>query len=283
MERIKQALERARAEREGAVVAGPGAAPREPTSPPRRPLRQTRSPVAEVKVAYTKTTTIPVDAERLRAQRIFLTEDADPAAEAYKVLRTHVLQRMRTNGWKTLAVTSPSEGNGKTITAINLAISLARDVNQTILLVDLDLRRPTLGRYFTEQHTLGISDYLTEGAELSDILINPGIERLVLLPGNHSFTQSSEMLSSPRMVQLVQELKSRYADRLTLFDMPPVLAGDDVIAFLPYLDAVMLVVEDGKTTKDDLYRAYELLGEKNILGTVLNKAADPSPHVGYYY
>ena len=124
-----------------------------------------------------------------------------------------------------------------------------------------------------EGPTRGLSDYLTEGADLADLLIHPGIERLVILPGNHSFTQSSEMLSSPRMVQLVQDLKTRYTDRLILFDMPPLLAGDDVIAFLPYVDAVMLVIEEGKTTKDELAQTYRLLGEKNIIGTVLNKSA----------
>ena len=233
---------------------------------------------------------MPVDAARLRERRIIVARDHDATgagyhdqvADAYKVLRTHVLQRMRTNGWRTLAVTSPGEGNGKTLTAINLAISLAREVNQTILLVDLDLRRPAIGRYLLDGPTRGLSDYLTEGAELSELLIHPGIERLVILPGNHSFTQSSEMLSSPRMVQLVQELKTRYADRLTLFDMPPLLAGDDVIAFLPYLDSVMLVIEEGKTTQDELEHAYQLLGEKNIMGTVLNKSDDSSSGVGYY-
>ena len=282
MERIKQALERARAERESAELAGPAPAVVTAPASARRPLRQTRPPAAEAKVAYTTTTTIPVDAEALREKRIVLTEEHDSVADAYKVLRTHVLQRMRTNGWKTLGVTSPGEGNGKTLTAINLAISLAREVNQTILLVDLDLRRPTLGHLFLGRPTRGISDYLTEGADLADLLVNPGIERLVLLPGNHSFTQSSEMLSSPKMVQLVQDLKTRYADRLTLFDMPPLLAGDDVLAFLPYLDAVMLVIEEGKTTTDELVRAYQLLGEKNIMGTVLNKSGDTSSGIGYY-
>lgn len=281
MERIKQALERARAEREALVAAVPAAATREATGV-RRPLRQTRPPLSEVKVAYTKTTTVPVDAVRLREQRIIVTEEHDPVADAYKLLRTRVLQRMRANGWKTLAVTSPGEGNGKTLTAINLAISLAREVNQTILLADLDLRRPSLGRYFVDSETLGISDFLTEGAALGDLLIHPGIERLVILPGHHSFTQSSEMLSSPRMVQLVDEIKSRYEDRLTLFDMPPLLAGDDVIAFLPFVDAVMLVVEEGKTTKDELRQAYQLLAEKNIIGTVLNKSAPASSGARYY-
>ncbi len=236
----------------------------------------------DVKVDYTRTTSIPINAEWLREQRIILSEGAEPFADAYKVLRTHVLQRMRVNGWKTLAVTSPGIGNGKTVTAINLAISLAREVNQTILLVDLDLRRPSIGRYFVKGRTLGISDYLTGEAELADLLINPGIERLVILPGNDSFTHSSEMLSSPRVIQLVDELKGRYQDRLILFDMPPLLAGDDVIAFLPYLDAVMLVVEEGKVTSEELQQAQDLLGEKKSMGIVLNKAEPGSAGAGYY-
>ena len=208
--------------------------------------------------------------------------DHDPAAAAYKVLRTHVLQRMRVNGWRTLAVTSPGEGNGKTITAINLAISLARDVKQTVLLVDLDLRRPSMASYFFDHAVPGLSDYITEDRPLSELLINPGIDRLVLLPGHHSFTHSSEVLCSPKMIELVEELKSRYEDRLILFDMPPVLASDDVLAFLPYLDAVMLVIEEGRTTKDELSHAYELLSEDKILGTVLNKSSEGAAVTGYY-
>ena len=281
MERIQQALERARAEREAGTLPNSPALASSPETLG-RPLRQTRPPVAEVQVAYTGTATIPVDPVRLRERRIFVTEEYDLAADAYKVLRTHILQRMRANGWKTLAVTSPGEGNGKTLTAINLAISLAREVNQTILLVDLDLRRPSLGRYFVDGPTLGLSDYLTEGVDVADLLIHPGIDRLVILPGNHSFTQSSEMLSSPRMVQLVQEFRTRYPDRLTLFDMPPLFAGDDVLAFLPYVDAVMLVIEEGKTTKGELAQAYELLGANNIIGTVLNKSEDSNSGIGYY-
>ena len=84
------------------------------------------------------------------------------------------------------------------------------------------------------------------------------------------------------MIQLVDELKGRYSDRLILFDMPPVLASDDVIAFSPYLDAVLLVVEEGKTTKDDILRAYALLDEEKIIGTVLNKSDQASSGVGYY-
>jgi len=283
VERIKEALARARAEREAQASLQPGQpATIAEGAVTRRTLRRTTPPVTEVKVNYSKTATVTVDPIHLRDKRIILTKEQSAVADAYKVLRTHVLQRMRANGWKALAVTSPMDGNGKTLTAINLAISLAQDVNQTVLLVDLDLRRPTLGRYLWGSPTRGISDYLTDGADLGDLLIHPGIERLTVLPGNNSFTQSSEMLSSPRMIQLVQDLKTRYENRLTLFDMPPLLTSDDVLAFLPNLDAVMLVIEDGKTTGDQLDQAYRLLGDKNIIGTVLNKSAEASSAAGYY-
>lgn len=235
-----------------------------------------------IEVAYTQTPTLPVDPKALREQRVILAQDHDPIEHAYKVVRTHVLQRMRTKNWRTLAVTSPADGNGKTLTLINLGISLAREVNQTILLVDLDLRRPSLGNYFVKPGHPGLSDYLMGDAELSDILIHPDIDRLVILPGNNPFIHSSEILSSPRMIQLVQELRSRYEDRITLFDMPPLFASDDVIAFLPYLDAVLLVVEEGRTTSEELRQAQQLLGEDKILGIILNKSKSSGSAIGYY-
>lgn len=269
MERLKQAMERARAEREGATSVALGKSAGDRPSP--RFFRGApHKRLTDVKVDYTMTTTVAVDAEAMREHRVIFADAADPIADAYSVLRTHVLQRMRTNGWRTLAVTSPGPGQGKTLTAINLAISLAREVNQTVLLVDLDLKRPSVASYFFDNPTLGISDYLIHDAELPDLLINPGIERLVILPGHESFARSSEMLSSPRVIQLVEELKGRYEDRLIIFDMPSLFGSDDVIAFLPYLDAAMLVVEDGKVSKDDLLRAQQLLDKKNI-GIVLNK------------
>jgi len=283
MERLKKAMERARAERQASLAGSAGRPERQKAGGSRFAHRtQPRPPASDAKVDYTHTATLDVDADAMRERRIILAEGVDPIADAYKVLRTHVLQRMRANGWKTLAVTSPGIGDGKTITSINLAISLAREVNQTVLLVDLDLRRPSIGRYFSEGPTQGISDHLTHGVDLADLLINPGIDRLVVLPGHDSFTHSSEMLSSPQLVQLVRELKERYEDRLILFDMPPLFAGDDVIAFLPYVDAVMLVVEDGKVSKSELEQANQLLGDKNFIGIVLNKAEQVGDVSGYY-
>jgi Mrp family chromosome partitioning ATPase len=151
-----------------------------------------------------------------------------------------------------------------------------------VLLADLDLRRPMVKHYFMDEKHPGISEYLMDDTDLTDVLFNPGIERLLILPGNHSFTNSSETLSSPKMVKLVEELKSRYPNRIIIFDMPPILSCDDVIAFSPYIDSLLLVVEEGGTRKDDLKRAYDLIADKNLIGTVLNKSDDRISAYGYY-
>ncbi|MCU7886446.1 MAG: CpsD/CapB family tyrosine-protein kinase [Candidatus Thiodiazotropha sp. (ex Lucinoma annulata)] len=272
MEKIKQALERAR---DSHITT-------KSDSRHDRVVRQAPEPEVSSKITYTKTKSVEVSVDGLREKRVIAGDTNDSISDQYKVLRTHVLQRLKANQWNSLAVTSPNEGCGKTLTSINLAISLAREVNHSVLLVDMDLRRPSIQSYFFMGEQPGISEYLTEGVELSEILFNPGLERLVILPGNKPFSNSSEMLSSPKMVQLVEELKNRYPNRIVIFDMPPLLSCDDMIAFSPYIDAIMLVVEEGGTRKDELKRAYELIENTNVIGTVLNKSKDKSSSYGYY-
>ena len=261
MERIKQALDKARDKKQSLNFGEPSAL-------------HNNGPRSDQNIEYTETSIVAMHSESLHEKRVVAVDENAPATAAYKVLRTQVLQRLRVNNWNSLAITSPTEGCGKTLTALNLAICLAREVNHTVLLVDMDLRRPKLHTYFPGIPGLGISDYLLKDVELNSILINPGIDRLVILPGHKSFSSSSETLSSPKMVKLVEELKARYPSRIVLFDLPPVLACDDVIAFAPYVDAALLVVEDGKTQENELKRAVELLDSINILGTVLNKATE---------
>ncbi|MCU7863503.1 MAG: CpsD/CapB family tyrosine-protein kinase [Candidatus Thiodiazotropha sp. (ex Lucinoma borealis)] len=273
MEKIKQALERARDSHSTTKS----------DSSQNRVVRQSPEPEVSSKITYTKTKSVEVSVDDLREKRVIAGDINDSISDQYKVLRTHVLQRLKANQWNSLAVTSPNEGCGKTLTSINLAISLAREVNHSVLLVDLDLRRPSIQQYFFSDEQQGISEYLTEEVELSEVLFNPGLDRLVILPGNKPFSNSSEMLSSPKMVQLVEDLKNRYPNRMVIFDMPPVLSCDDVIAFSPYIDAVMLVIEEGVTKKDEVKRAFELLGGSNLLGTVLNKSKYSDLTSGSYY
>jgi protein-tyrosine kinase len=227
-------------------------------------------------IQYTQTRQVGLYPGWLRQNRIISSDITDGYAQAYKVLRTQVSQRMRQKGWRTLAVTSPRQGEGKTTTAINLSISLALEANQTVLLVDADLRRPSIHTYFGFEAQQGLRDYLLDATPIEQILVHPEIRRLVILPGGEPLDNSSELLSSPQMLRLVQEVKRRYPSRLVVFDLPPVLTTDDVLAFAPYLDCALLVVEDGATARDDAARAADVLAaaNHNLIGTVLNKSKD---------
>src|SRR5215475_5833446 len=130
-------------------------------------------------IEYRRTRVVPVSAAVLERNRL-LSDPRSPMASAYKNLRTQVLQRIREQGWRSIAVVSPAPGDGKTVSAINLSMSLARDVHHTVLLADLDLHHPSVHRYFELTPALGLNDYLTNGATIEDVLINPGVQRFVL-------------------------------------------------------------------------------------------------------
>ncbi len=264
MERIKQALERARAERDNQSPAVAVAA--------NKPVNVVPEP-ADQEVSYSQTRNIEVGTARLRASRVVTGFDPCEFTDAYKMLRTQVLQRLNENHWNVLAVTSPGIGEGKTLTALNLAASLAMEVNHTVLLVDANLRHPSLHEHLGLPAGAGLSDYLVNDAPLADLLVHPkGINYLTVLPGGRALQNSAEMLNSPKMSRLVEEMKNRYASRIVIFDLPPVLSAADATAFTPYVDATLLVVEEGKTRGAEIKHAMNLLSSTNIIGTVLNKA-----------
>ena len=259
MERIKQALEKARQER--ALRQGASPAPTQTSGASTRDI------------SYDQTQSIKLDDAVLRENRIITGLEHSDFTEAYNILRTQVLQRFKENKWNVLAVTSPGSGEGKTLTAINLAVSIAREVDYSVLLVDANLRHPWMLEHFGLSQQKGLSDYLTDNVPLAELLIQSSrIEHLVLLPAGRPLANSAEMLNSPRMAELVREMKSRYHSRIIIFDLPPVLTSADALAFSPYVDAALLVIEEGQTQKQDVERAVELLGNTNIVGTVLNKA-----------
>jgi capsular exopolysaccharide synthesis family protein len=200
-------------------------------------------------------------------------EKKGPFLNAYRTLRTQVMHRLQENGWKLLGVTSPGKQEGKSLTAINLAISMAMDLTQTVLLVEADFGNPSLHQVFGIADGAGLADYLLENVPLQELLVHPGIDRLMLLPVGRQIPNCSEALTSPRMLSLVKELKTHYPSLVIIFDLPAVLSDPAVLTFMPQIDATLLVVEEAKTTVQDLEHAMELLkGATPIIGTVLNKA-----------
>lgn len=230
-----------------------------------------KNPVYADKITYTQTRVLETNAKTLRKKRIVAADSSHPVSDAYRILRTQTMQKMRQNGWNSLGITAPTEGCGSTLTAINLAISIAQDVNHTVLLVDLNLRDPSVHTHFTDERVPGLSDYLVNN-QIPELLFNPGIDRLVVLPGNEPVIGSSEYLSSPRMIELIREVKARYDSRIVIFDLPPLLASDDVMVVAPHIDALMLVARDGVTKKQELERSRNLLKGQNVIGTMLNAA-----------
>ncbi len=224
--------------------------------------------------AYVETRTLPADFHYLRQNHIIPVCYGNPVADRFKILRTKVLNRMVEEGKNTLLITSANPGEGKTLTAINLAISISHEMDRTTLLVDSDLRKPSIHSYFGFEVTPGLSDYLKKRAELSDLLISPGIDKLVILPGGKPLTNSAEFLGSPRMEALVREMKERYADRFIIFDSCSLLSYADPLVFSRFIDGILIVVEAEKTTRDELKRTLDILRDRPVIGTLLNKVRD---------
>lgn len=227
-------------------------------------------------------TSASIDRRTMEQHGVLLQLNDDVAQRAYKILRTRVQQRMAAQRWSSLAVTAAVEGEGKTLTAINLSIALASDMNARVFLVDLDLQRPKVAAYLGLKFDAGLSDYLEGEATFDEIVYCPeGVERLAVIPNGRTLSQSSELLVSPRMLELRRQLAAEAPRRLQVFDVPPLLLSDDVLRFSSHVDSLLLVVSEGLASRSVLERARETLNEMNLLGVVLNRSAERQESVYY--
>lgn len=262
MERIKQALKKSRQQSnlismqhrgEGAVsislLAGP--------------------------IVYRQTRVIPLTPAIASRERIIAFNLSDPQCSVFDILRTKIVQEMEKNGWRTLAITSPTRGCGKTVVAINLAMAIAQSTDRTAMLVDFDFQKPKVASYLGLMQDLSVSDVLTGRAAVSEVLVNPDLPRLVLMPTHQPVQSPTQLLSSPQATALIRELWNRYADRIVLFDLPPILGTDGAIAVLPNIDCVLLVVGDGESTPEEIEQSVRQLPGSRFLGAVLNKSNSP--------
>jgi non-specific protein-tyrosine kinase len=220
---------------------------------------------------YTDSTNINLDHGCLLNNRCICISPDAPELESYKVLRTKIQQLTKQKGWNTVMITSPDAGEGKTLTAVNLALTFARAYNQTVMLVDCDFRRQSIQKIMGFEGSAGLIDYLVDGRPLNEFIIWPGIDKLTLISGGRTFDDSSELLDSPRMRNLVQELKNRYDDRYIIFDVPPILGNADALALTPHVDSIVMVVAEGKTSMRNVQKALEAIPQEKFLGFVINK------------
>lgn len=229
-----------------------------------------RSGSEAVNISYSQTAVIPLDRRHLNANKVFAFDESDPRSGRFDMLRTQVLQVMDKEGLRTLGITSPTSGCGKTVISINLAAAIARQFNRTALIVDFDLKKPTVAQYLGLPHRPGLTEYLDGSVELHEALISPGIDRLVVLPSFGRLRDSAERMTSVPVQSFVSEVRDRYSDRVVIFDLPPILEADDVIAFLPLLDCAIVVAAAGVTSIQDLEETMPALEETTGLGVVFN-------------
>ncbi|MEZ5893843.1 MAG: CpsD/CapB family tyrosine-protein kinase [Parvularculaceae bacterium] len=266
MDRIRNAVSRARHARD--QIAGE-AAPAAATAPKTVTTAVTARTDGMDLVAHLPTVQCNVD--NFARNRIIANEQ-DPVLNAYRVLRTRVLQKMDAEGWKTLAVVSPGAGAGKTVTAINLATAISSKSGSRATLIDLDFYRPSVARYLGVKDAPSVLDFFEGKRELKDVAVRPGLSDVVLIANERVTRRGAEHLTSPRADQLIKGTINDFGSRVVIFDMSPILGCDDTIAFLPKVDCALLVAASGDTRTDDLKEARRILGSTNIIGTVLNKA-----------
>ena len=233
----------------------------------------------------------PADGEFSEQQLVSYYEPKSLGAEQFRKLRTYLLQLNVQNPPRAIMVTSATSGEGKTFVSANLAAGLSRELHAHALLVDCDLRIPSLADLFGFSNKLGLSDYLRDSRKIADLLLKTRIEKLSLLPGGNIPENPTELIGSKKMEDLALELKSRYNDRYVIFDSPPLLATSDSEVLSKLVDGIIIVVKAGVTPRETVKQAVSFLEKKKILGLVLNNLEFRSPGLhsryfgssGYYY
>ena len=275
---IERALEKLRqsAQRNG---------PAEKGVDPGKPVRaRTVSGQASPKPVFEQlaTSSAAAEANRIMLPDVSVGDDARAAA-AYRIIRTRLIQKLRTNQWRSLAITSPGAGEGKSLTALNLAMSIARDASIDVFLLDLDLRHPSLCRYLGTSPSREISRYLAGEGNPADVLFSmSGIKNLSLSGSVYPSDQASELIASPRIEELMTYIYSISSNPVILIDLPPVLVTDEALLIAPRVDATLLVVGEGRTRRDSLARAKQVLSEYALAGVILNCSSETFGADSYY-
>ena len=276
MDKITKALEQARAKRQHLSIEIADI----PDSPESERLVDDFS--VSLQADQFSVTHFTPDVLTLEKNRILNRASQKEVVQPYKVLRTRLLQILEDKNWSSIAVISPNKADGKTTVAINLAISIGASLKNSAVLLDLDLLTPSIHNYYGYQPNHGLEDYFENNTPLSEILVSPDdMDGLLIGPSVRPLRDSSEFLTTSKGAELINQAKSLSLYSIVIVDLPPVLVSDDAISFLPHIDAVLLVVREGKTSKADIERTQEMLTNVNIAGVVMNDSLEPIS-LGYY-
>jgi len=233
-------------------------------------------------------TGVPKNVENIKVDNphlVTITQPDSPIAEEYRRLKSILIRETKTDFLNTIMVTSALDSEGKSLTSLNLAITMAQEIDHTILLIDADLRKPMIHEYLGINYKYGLSDYLSRDVDFSEIIVKTGIGNMIIIPAGHTVENTVELLSSEKMKTLIQEVKHRYMDRYIIIDTPPILPFADAISIGSLVDGVLFVVKEGRSPKKSIEDAMNLMKDLKILGVVFNcaHAENLDGHYSRYY
>jgi protein-tyrosine kinase len=229
----------------------------------------------------------PIAIEEARVTNQLLvaaTAPHTPVAEEYRKLKSILVRLTKGECFANmLMVTSSISCEGKSITSLNLAITLAQEYDHTVLLVDADLRKPSIHTYLDLEPRVGLSECLMDGVDIKDALLKTGIGKLSLLPAGRQVPNPTEIFSSQQARDLLFDMKHRYDDRYIIIDTPPVLPFAETRSISACVDGIVLVVREGAASLDNVTETMDCLKGTNILGIVYNEATEVTPSSNYQY
>jgi len=214
--------------------------------------------------------TIRVASPRIDSNLVTLSKEASFATEQFRLLKTHLRYGMGDHPPRSIMITSALPGEGKSFVAANLAVSLAQNRKEHVLLIDCDLRKPTIQKIFGMQNLPGLSEFLQHGGDISKFLVSTVQEKLTILPAGRPPANPLELLASEEMADLLKELAHRYGDRYLVIDTPPPTMTAEANALARQVDAILLVVRKGRASRDTISDLVENLDREKIAGVVFN-------------
>lgn len=227
---------------------------------------------------------IPVrqpDLKVMAKNRIVTASHGDPAHAAFDILRTRLLQELRQNNWTSVAITSPTPGCGKTMVSLNLAFSLANQRNCRVVVADFDLRRPQIATTLGLANPPSMETFLKGQSDIADVFVRYG-DNVAVAANCRPVRFSAELLQAPETARVLKGMKQRLTPNVIVYDLPPMLGNDDVMAFLPNVDCAILVVAAEATTVSEADLCERELSERTkMLGVVLNKCRYTPDKYGY--
>ncbi|MEX2518717.1 MAG: CpsD/CapB family tyrosine-protein kinase [Paracoccaceae bacterium] len=278
VERLKHAIEKARAQR--LAEEPPAVAQAQAERQPGDTARQAATPSDQL---WSSLLDANLNPALLTRSRIVTHDKSDPAHIAFDLLRTRLIKVFRDNGWKRVAVTSPTKGCGKTLVCTNLAFSFARQPDLKTVLFDMDLKAPEVSSILGLRSVKPLTWFLTGSSPLEKALVRHG-DNLAIGANGERVRDSTELISGDKAGKVLESAVSRLAPDAVIYDLPPMLVSDDAVASFALVDCVLLVVAAGQTTAKEIEECERLMaGQTNFLGVLLNKADENRSREGYEY